>query len=219
MRKMPRLVFLMLLPFGIFGSEHVSPNDSARYINKVAPTTRPWYEADDSLKPVNAGWGFGSNEWMIKIMKDGLLAPPPPIEQTFEASGKLVTEIAEALYRSGDSPEITNTLYQALVAPTNHYREVILHAYVMASPVPMTFLAETVVKRFPAEQRKAWYIAAWPKALRTGSRNGDQFVTRPSREALRHAHFLYTAKQFETDPECLTVIMDPIDPKREPAKP
>jgi hypothetical protein len=32
---------------------------------------------------------------------------------------------------------------------------------------------------------------------------------------LRFAHFLYTVKPLESDPECLRIIGNPVDPKRE----
>jgi len=224
--------------YACFGSEFICPTQSAWYIDRIAPTTRPWYEADDSLVSLNAGWWGGNPDWMIRNMKDGLLGNQLQFAWTVSAAKNYITEISEALYRSGDSPEITNILHQSLLvqtnlncgialppdwirkAPgpdsikTNLYRDIILHAYIMASPVPMTFLAETVVKEFPAGQRKAWYAAATEKAL-YGDSWADCLIDRPSREVLRYSHFLNRVKALETDPECLRVIGNPFDPGRE----
>ena len=169
-------------------------------------------------------------------MKDGLLGNQLQFAWTVSAAKNYIKEISEALYRSGDSPEITNILHQSLLvqtnlncgialppdwikkAPgpdsikTNLYRDIILHAYIMASPVPMTVLAETVVKEFPAGQRKTWYAAAAEKALHRDSWE-DCLIDRPSREALRYSHFLNLIKAIETDPECLRGLGDIVDPK------
>ena len=126
-----RCVLLTALMFGMCWvalGQYVSPTDSATRIHRVAPTTRPWYEPDDSL-------------------------------------------------------------------------------------VSMTFLAETVVKRVPAEQRRAWYNDS--RRLSFKPAIDAQYIDRPSREALRFAHFLFTVKQIESDPECLRAIGNPVDPKRE----
>ena len=236
-----RCVFLTVTALGMgsvsFG-QYISPAESGSRIDMVAPTTRPWYEPDDSLVSLNAGWWGGNPDWMIRNMKGGLLGDQLLFAQAVSAAKNYVKEISEALYRSGDSPEITNILHQSLLvqtnlncgialppdwirkAPgpdsikTNLYRDIILHAYIMASPVPMTFLAETVVKEFPAGQRKAWYAAATEKAL-YGDSWADCLIDRPSREVLRYSHFLNRVKALETDPECLRVIGNPFDPGRE----
>ena len=212
-----RCIFLTALIFGMcwvsFG-QYTSPTDSGARIHKVAPTTRPWYEPDGSLESLNAGCNLGNSAGMIRIMKDGLLGEEAPFASTLSGTKEYITEISDALHRSGDSPEITNTLHQALLTPNNLYLDIILHAYIMASPVPMTFLAETVVKEFPAGQRKAWYAAAGEKAL-YGNSWEDSLLDRPSREVLRYSHFLNRAKALETDPECLRVIGNPFDPGRE----
>ncbi|MDD2349815.1 MAG: hypothetical protein PHG74_07375 [Kiritimatiellae bacterium] len=212
-----RCIFLTALIFGMcwvsFG-QYTSPTDSGTRIHKVAPTTRPWYEPDGSLESLNAGCNLGNSAGMIRIMKEGLVGEQCPLASTLPGTKKYITRISEALHRSGDSPEITNTLHRALLTPKNLYLDIILHAYIMASPVPMTFLAETVVKEFPAGQRKAWYAAAGEKAL-YGNSWEDSLLDRPSREVLRYSHFLNRAKALETDPECLRVIGNPFDPGRE----
>jgi hypothetical protein len=216
-----RCVFLTVTVLGMrvtsFG-QYISPTDSGVRIHKVTPTTRPWYEPDDSLMSLNtglsAGLGFENADWMIRNMKDGLIGEQCPLASTSSGTREYITEISDALHRSGDSPEITNTLHQSLLTPNNLYRDIILHAYIMASPVPMAFLAETVVKEFPAGQRKAWYAAATEKAL-YGDSWEDCLIDRPSREVLRYSHFLNRVKALETDPECLRVIGKPFDPGRE----
>ena len=212
-----RCVFLTVTVLGMglisFG-QHIDPTLSALLIPMVAPTTRPWYEPDDSLMSLNAGLGFENADRMIRIMKEGLVGEQCPLASTLSGSREYITEISDALHRSGDSPEITNTLHQSLLTPNNLYRDIILHAYIMASPVPMAFLAETVVKEFPAGQRKAWYAAATEKAL-YGDSWEDCLIDRPSREVLRYSHFLNRVKALETDPECLRVIGNPFDPGRE----
>jgi len=193
----------------------VSPQDSTYYLKKSAPTLRPWWEPDDSMKTVNEKVGSRTlfPDEMIRFMGWGLLGK----EYNLLASNKEwckngVSGILEALYRGGSDCQITNILHQALLAPTNYYRDATFHAYVMASPVPMTFLAETVVKGFPAEQRKAWYSEA--RRLSFEPEKDARYIDRPSREALRFAHFLHTVKPLETDPECLRIIGKPVDPKR-----
>jgi hypothetical protein len=212
-----RCVFLTVTVLGMglisFG-QHIDPTLSALLIPMVAPTTRPWYEPDGSLESLNAGLGFGNADRMIRNMKEGLVGEQCPLASTLPGTKEYITEISDALHRSGDSPEITNTLHQALLTPKNLYLDIILHAYIMASPVPMTLLAETVVKGFPVEQRKAWYAAAGEKALYRDSWE-DSLIDRPSREVLRYSHFLNRAKALETDPECLRVIGNPFDPGRE----
>jgi hypothetical protein len=212
-----RCVFLTVTALGMgsvsFG-QYISPAESGSRIDMVAPTTRPWYEPDGSLDSLNAGFCFGNSAVMIRIMKEGLIGKQCPLASTSLGTRKYITEISDALYRSGDSPEITNTLHQSLLTPNNLYRDIILHAYIMASPVPMTYLAETVVKEFPAGQRKAWYAAAGEKALYRDSWE-DCLIDRPSREVLRYSHFLNRVKVLETDPECLRVIGNPFDPGRE----
>ena len=240
MKRVKHMVFGIAVAwvYACFGSEFIPPTQSAQYINQVASTTRPWYEADDSLVSLNTGLDFGDSDGMIQIMKEGLLGEPLQFAWTVSAAKNYITKISEALCRSGDSPEITNILHQSLLiqtnlncgialppdwikkAPgpdsikTNLYRDIILHAYIMASPVPMTFLVETVVKEFPAGQRKAWYAAAGEKAL-YGDSWEDCLIDRPSREVLRYSHFLNRVKALETDPECLRVIGSPFDPGRE----
>jgi len=134
--------------------------------------------------------------------------------QCSEGTPEYVAELLGTLWRSGDSPEITNILHQALLAPTNHYREATFRAYVMASPVPMTVLTETVVKEIPPEERDAWYARSGSKKLKTHSWI-DRSIDRPSREALRYSHFLNLIKAIETDPECLRGLGDIVDPKWE----
>lgn len=192
----------------------VLPDQSALRMSQTAPTTRPWYEPDDSLKSMNAGYCNGVADRMIPVMGNGLSGEYNWIKFDPTIRRRPVVEVLEALYKSGGNPQITNILHQALLAPTNYYRDATFHAYVMASPVPMTFLAETVVKRFPVEQRKTWYGESRRKSLDPSSL-GTKYIDRPSREALRFAHFLYTAKQIETDTECLRIIGNPVDPKRE----
>ena len=143
-----------------------------------------------------------------------LLSRETPLARTSEGTPEYVDELLGTLWRSGDSPEITNILHQALLAPTNHYREATFRAYVMASPVPMTLLAETVVKSFPLEERKAWYARSGAKTLETYDRV-TRSIDRPSRESLRYSHFLNRVKVLETDPDCLRIIGNPVDPKRE----
>jgi len=240
MKRVKRMVFWIAVAWGYacFGTEYISPAQSAWYIDRVAPTTRPWYESDGSLESLNAGCCSGNSAGMIRIMKRGLIGERCPLVSTLPGTREYITEISDALHRSGDSPEITNILHQALLfqtnlncslalrtdgvikasepdsIKTNLYRNIILHAYIMVSPVPMTFLAETVVKGFPAGQRKAWYAAAGEKALYRDSWE-DSLIDRPSREVLRYSHFLNRAKALETDPECLRVIGNPFDPGRE----
>ena len=216
MKRVKRVIFWIAVAwaYDCFGSEYIPPTLSAEYIDRVAPTAGPWYGPDDSLESLNAGWCGGKSDRMIAIMKDGLLGEQSPFASTLSGTEKYITRICDALYRSGDSPEITNTLHQALLITKNLYRDIILHAYIMASPVPMTVLAETVVKGFPAGQRRAWYTAAGEKALHRDSRE-DSLIDRPSREALRYSHFLNRVKALETDPECLRAIGNPVDPGRE----
>ena len=119
-----RCVFLTVTVFGMgvtsFG-QYIGPTLSASLIDLVAPTTRPWYESDDSLMSLNAGLGaelgFENADWMIRNMKDGLIGEQCPLASTSSGTRKYITEISDALYRSGDSPEITNTLHQSLFIP------------------------------------------------------------------------------------------------------
>jgi len=193
------------------GDWHAEPNSAARFIARVAPTARPWYEPDDSLRSVNAGLGRGRDGGMVGLIGEELLSPETLLARTSGGTPEYVSELLGTLWRSGDSPEITNILHRALLAPTNHYREATFRAYVMASPVPMTALAETVVKGIPLEERKAWYLRS--KTLRANDRI-TRSIDRPSREVLRHSHFLNRVKALETDPGCLRVIGNPVDPKR-----
>lgn len=195
--------------------EGIFPHHSALKMRKVAPTTRLWHEPDDSLTSVNAGYCLGSADRMIHIMGDGLTGEYKWIESDPAVRKRPAIEVLEALYRSGEHPHITNILHVALLAPTNYYRDATFHAYVMASPVPMTVLAETVVKNFPVEQRAKWYAEARRLSFDPSSPWDAKLIDRPSREALRFAHFLFMAKQIETDPECLRAIGNPTDPKRE----
>ena len=212
-----RCVFLAVSVFGMgpasFG-QYTSPTDSGARIDMVAPTTRPWYEPDGSLESLNAGCNLGRSAGMIRIMKEGLVGEQCPLATTLPGTKEYITRISDALHRSGDSPEITNILHQALLAPTNHYREATFRAYVMASPVPMTVLAETVVKEIPLEERRAWYAGSGSKTLETNSRI-DRSIDRPSRESLRYSHFLNRVKVLETDRRCLRIIGDLVDPKWE----
>jgi hypothetical protein len=193
----------------------VSPQDSTYYLKKSALTLRLWWEPDDSMKTVNEKVGDRMlfPDEMIRFMGWGLLGKEYNLLACKKewCKGK-IPGILEALYRGGSDCQITNILHQALLAPTNYYRDATFHAYVMASPVPMTFLAETVVKGFPGEQRKAWYGEA--RRLSFEPEKDAKYIDRPSREALRFAHFLHTVKPLETDPECLRVIGSPVDPKR-----
>jgi len=212
-----RCVFLTALMFGVCWvalGQYISPTDSATRIHRVAPTTRPWYEPDGSLESLNAGCNLGRSAGMIRIMKEGLVGEQCPLATTLPGTKEYITRISDALHRSGDSPEITNILHQALLAPTNHYREATFRAYVMASPVPMTVLAETVVKEIPLEERRAWYAGSGSKTLETHSWI-DRSIDRPSREALRCSHFLNLIKTLETDRRCLRIIGDLVDPKWE----
>jgi hypothetical protein len=196
------------------GERRVAPNGAAQFISWVAPTARPWYEADDSLRTVNARLAHGRDGGMIGLIGAELLSRDTPLARTSEGTSEYVAELLGILWRNGDSPEITNILHQALLAPTNHYREATFRAYVMASPVPMTVLAETVVKSFPLEERKAWYARSGSKKLKTHSWI-DRSIDRPSRESLRYSHFLNRVKVLETDPDCLRIIGDIVDPKWE----
>jgi hypothetical protein len=194
----------------------VSPYDSTYYLKKSVPTSRLWWEPDDSMKTVNekVGERMLFPDEMIQFMGWGLLGKEfNLLACEKEWCKEKVPRIFEALYRAGSDCQITSILHQALLAPTNYYRDATFHAYVMASPVPMTFLAETVVKRVPVEQRRAWYNES--RRLSFEPAIDAQYIDRPSREALRFAHFLFTVKQIETDPECLRVIGTPVDPKRE----
>ncbi len=191
----------------------ILPDQAALRMRQVAPTTRPWHVPDDSLNSVNSGYCGGVADRMISIMNNGLTGEYNWLKSDPAIRKRPVTQVLEALYKSGDSPQITNILHQALLAPTNYYRDATFHAYVMASPVPMTFLAETVVKRVPAEQRRAWYNDS--RRLSFKPAIDAQYIDRPSREALRFAHFLFTVKQIESDPECLRAIGNPVDPKWE----
>jgi len=137
-----RCVFLTVTVLGMglisFG-QHIDPTLSALLIPMVAPTTRPWYEPDDSLMSLNtglsAGLGFENADWMIRNMKDGLLGKEAPFASTLSGTRKYIMRISDALHRSGDSPEITNTLHQSLFIPNNLYLDIILHAYIMAVQV------------------------------------------------------------------------------------
>jgi hypothetical protein len=196
------------------GDGCAAPNGAARFIPRVAPTARPWYEADDSLRSVNTRLAHGRDGGMVGLIGAELLSRDTPLARTSEGTPEYVAELLGALWRSGGSPEITNILHQALLAPTNHYREATFRAYVMASPVPMTVLAETVVKEIPLEERRAWYAGSGSKTLETNSRI-DRSIDRPSRESLRYSHFLNRVKVLETDRRCLRIIGDLVDPKWE----
>jgi hypothetical protein len=80
-----RCVFLTVTVLGMglisFG-QHIDPTLSALLIPMVAPTTRPWYEPDDSLMSLNAGLGFENADRMIRIMKDGLIGEQCPLAST-----------------------------------------------------------------------------------------------------------------------------------------
>ena len=68
-----------------------------------------------------------------------------------------------------------------------------------------------------ADDAPDWMQGSTTMVVRRINMNMDtwEMLDRPSREALRFAHFLFTVKQIETDPECLRVIGTPVDPKRE----
>lgn len=198
----------------------VSPYSSVPDLETTPSTTNVWWQADDSMRKPNETIGvkwFGVPEGMVEQMAWGLLEEPYLLlTRTEELSQQKTPKILEALYRGGDDPRITNILHQALLAPTNHYREATFRAYVMASPVPMTRLAETVVLDIPRAERRQWYAHSGETAWRPPSWGGlFGSGQKPSREALRFAHFLFMAKQIETDPECLRAIGNPTDPKRE----
>lgn len=195
----------------------VEPDTPAWYMQKTFPTTNLWYEADDSVRTANEESGVFfvmSPDELISMTGRGLLDKPYQwLTKDDKVAKEHVPKMLEALSRSGPDCQITNILHQALLAPTNYYRDATFHAYVMASPVPMAVLAETVVKRFPAEQRRAWYNDS--RRLSFKPAIDAQYIDRPSREALRFAHFLFTVKQIESDPECLRAIGNPVDPKWE----
>jgi len=71
-----------------------------------------------------------------------------------------------------------------------------------------------VVKSFPLEERKAWYARSGSKMLNPYDPI-IRSIDRPSRESLRYSHFLNRVKVLETDPDCLRVIGDIVDPKWE----
>ena len=196
----------------------VEPDTPAWYMQKTHPTTNLWYEADDSVRIANEESGVFlvmSPDELISMTGRGLLDKPYQwLTKDDKVAKEHVPKMLEALSRSGSDCQITNILHQALLAPTNHYREATFCAYVMASPVPMTVLAETVVKEIPLEERRAWHSGSGSKTLGTHSRI-DRSIDRPSRESLRYSHFLNRVKALESDPGCLRVIGDPVDPKWE----
>ena len=196
----------------------VEPDTPAWYMQKTHPTTNLWYEADDSVRIANEESGVFlvmSPDELISMTGRGLLDKPYQwLTKDDKVAKEHVPKMLEALSRSGSDCQITNILHQALLAPTNHYREATFRAYVMASPVPMTLLAETVVKSFPLEERKAWYVRSGSKTLETYDRV-TRSIDRPSRESLRYSHFFNRIKALEADPRCLRIISDIVDPKRE----
>ena len=134
----------------------VDPDTPAWYMQKTPPTTNLWYEADDSVRIANEENGvffIMSPDELISMTGRGLLDKPYQwLTKDDKVAKEHVPKMLEALSRSGSDCQITNILHQALLAPTNHYREATFRAYVMASPVPMTVLAETVVKIFPLKR-------------------------------------------------------------------
>ena len=144
-----RCVFLAVSALGMgsasFG-QYISPAESGSRIDMVAPTTRPWYEPDDSLDSLNAGFCFGNSAVMIRIMKEGLIGKQCPLASTSLGTRKYITEISDALYRSGDSPEITNTLHQSLLTPNNLYRDIILPQAVPLMLPPLGGVLVNLVK-------------------------------------------------------------------------
>ena len=66
-------------------------------------------------------------------------------------------------------------------------------------------------KHFPAEQRQKWYITAGQLAFRKGD---ARYVDKPSREALRFAHFLHVMKPMEPDTDIRWFIGETFDPER-----
>ena len=194
-------------------SEYVSSSDSAMYLRRVAPETKPWHEPDNSLRSVNIGLCGKDGHGMISIIGESLIGKHPSIALDRDYPKTMIPKRLEALYRSGGHPDITNILHTALLAPTNYCRDATFHAYVMASPVPMTTLAETVVKHFPAEQRQKWYITAGQLAFR--SKWDARYVDKPSREALRFAHFLHIVKPMEPDTDIRWNIGETFDPERD----
>ena len=194
------------------GSEYIDAETSVIYLKKTAPETKPWHEPDSSLHSVNIGLCGRDGHEMISIIGEGLTGKHPYISFDRDYAKIATPKILEALYRSGGRPDITNILHTALLAPTNYCRDATLHAYVMASPVPMTTLAETVAKHFPAEQRQKWYITAGQLAFRKGD---ARYVDKPSREALRFAHFLHVVKPMEPDTDLRWNIGETFDPDRD----
>ena len=167
----------------------VDPDTPAWYMQKTPPTTNLWYEADDSVRIANEENGvffIMSPDELISMTGRGLLDKPYQwLTKDDKVAKEHVPKMLEALSRSGSDCQITNILHQALLAPTNHYREATFRAYVMASPVPMTLLAETVVKSFPLEERKAWYARSGAKTLETYDRV-TRSIDRPWRQPLRY---------------------------------
>ena len=196
----------------IKGSEYVDAEGSVIYLKKTAPETKPWHEPDSSLRSVNIGLCGKDGYGMISTIGEGLTGKHPYISFDRDYAKKATPKILEALYRSGGHPDITNILHTALLAPTNYCRDATFHAYVMASPVPMTVLAETVAKHFPAEQRQKWYTEA--RSLAFSPKGDARYVDKPSREALRFAHFLHVVKPMEPDTDTRWFIGETFDPER-----
>jgi hypothetical protein len=205
------------------------PDEAAPYLNLIPRTTNAWWLADDSMRAANEAFGnarLGGSDEVIKTMgwallekRSPLTALPPGLSNGIHRERAL--QVLESLGRSGDDPRITNILHRALLTPTNYYREATFHAYVMASPVPMVVLAQSVAEKTPEAERLQWYALAREKAYfpTLAERLNPLSTARPSRESLRMAHFLCMAKAAETNAACLAAIGDPVDPKREEAEP
>ena len=182
------------------------------YLRRVAPETKPWHEPDSSLRSVNIGLCGKDGHEMISIIGESLVGKHPSIALDRDYPKTMIPKRLEALWRSGGHPDITNILHTALLAPTNYCRDATFHAYVMASPVPMTVLAETVAKHFPVEQRQKWYIEA--RNLSFSPKSDARYIDKPSREALRFAHFLHVVKPMESDTDTRWFIGETFDPER-----
>ena len=200
--------------FHIEGSEYISPEDSVTYLRIATSETKPWHEPDSSLRSVNIGLCGQDGHKMISIIGENLVGKHPSIALDRDYTKTMIPKRLEALYRSGGHPDITNILHTALLAPTNYCRDATFHAYVMASPVPMTALAETVVKHFPAEQRQKWYITALRLSFNPSYHWDARHIDKPSREALRFAHFLHVVKPMEPDTDLRWNIGETFDPER-----
>ncbi len=113
------------------------------------PTARPWYEVDDSLRSVNARLRRDRDGGMV-----GLIGRTPvsgtPLARTSEGTPAYVAELLGTLWRSGDSPRSpTSCTRPCSRRPTITARP---RSAPTSWPVPMTVLAETVVKEIPLKR-------------------------------------------------------------------